>query len=197
MTGAGIPRELHEHPDRLRWNTRYESNEPSFAPHPLVAAALSAGLPDGPVLELACGPSGSALALAAEGRHVIAVDIADRALADLAREAGRRGLAGKIDCVVADVPSYAPGRERFALVLATLFWDTDAFRSACDAVRPGGLLAWEALVAPDGEELRYRVAHGDLSALLPDHFEVLAAELHASGRRRSSRLLARRNPADR
>lgn len=190
-----IPRELRHHPDRLRWNARYASGEPTFGRHRLVADALAAGLPEGPVLELACGRSGSALALAAEGRHVVAVDIADRALVDLATEAVRQGLGDRIECIPADVSTYDPGRERFALVLATLFWDTDAFRAACDAVLPGGLLAWEALATPSGERQMYRVAHGDLSGLLPTGFAVVMEELHESGQRRTTCLLARRRPS--
>src|SRR5215831_11125438 len=84
---------LAGHPDRVRWNARYESRRPvSFEPHPLAAAALSLRLPDGPVADLACGPSGSALLAAAAGRRVTAVDISEVALDLLAAEAGRRGL---------------------------------------------------------------------------------------------------------
>jgi hypothetical protein len=58
---------LAGHPDRLRWNARYRGNfVPSFRPHPLAERALALGLPAGPVLDLACGPSGSALLLAAD-----------------------------------------------------------------------------------------------------------------------------------
>ncbi|WP_201776667.1 class I SAM-dependent methyltransferase [Allosalinactinospora lopnorensis] len=192
-----MPEELRDHPDRLRWNARYRSEGPIFAPHPLVAAAFAAGLPAGPVLELACGRSGSALELAAAGRAVIAVDVSDLALAQLEEEAERRGLGERVDCVSADVPSYDPGGERFALVLASLYWDPDAFRSACRAVLPGGLLGWEALALPEGaagEHRPWHVAHGELGTRLPPGFDVLAEEAVSSGRRRSTRVLARRAP---
>jgi SAM-dependent methyltransferase len=181
-----------DHPDRLRWNARYDSaNRPDFAAHPLVSAAVAAGLPDGPVLELACGRSGSALALAAAERTVTAVDISDVALDALAAEASRRGLAHRVECVLADAPSYPIATDRYALVLATFYWDGDAFRAACAAVRPGGLLGWEALAAPAGGEDAgpFRVRHGELGSRLPAGFDIL--DEHQPDER-SSRLLARR-----
>src|ERR1700729_106220 len=108
VPGMGqVPAELAGHPDRLRWNARYEDGfGGSFAPHPLAAAALSLDLPDGPVLELASGPSGSALLAAAAGRRVTAVDVSEVALRLLAGEAQRRGLAGLISCVHADLSGW-------------------------------------------------------------------------------------------
>ena len=79
---------LAEHPDRLRWNAKYGPGyTASFAPHPLAVEALSMGLPDGPVVDLACGPSGSALLAAGGGREVTAVDISEIALRLLGWEA--------------------------------------------------------------------------------------------------------------
>ena len=191
---------MHAHPDRLRWNERYAGTPPSFEPHPLVSAALTAGLPDGPVLELACGRSGSALLLAAAGRRVTAMDVSDLALTQLTAEARHRGLADRIECVAADVSSRDHGRERYALVLATHYWDPAAFAAACRAVMPAGLLGWEALAAdPEGEgpAQPWRVAHGELSARLPGRFTVLEEQLVVSGGKRSTRLLARAAPATR
>lgn len=186
--------DLQGHPDRERWNARYAAEPPRFEPHPLVAAALAAGMPDGPVLELACGRSGSALALAAAGRRVTAVDISDLALRQLRAEARRRNLDDLLECVLADVPSYDPGRERYALVLATHYWDAAAFDAACGAVAPEGLLGWEALAYQPGVDTEpgpWRVVHGDLSARLPARFVVLEETAQQAGTRRSTRLLAR------
>ena len=52
---------LAAHPDQIRWNARYAADPPAPRPHPLTRQALAMGLPDGPVADLACGPSGSAL----------------------------------------------------------------------------------------------------------------------------------------
>lgn len=175
------------HPDGARWNERYRRSEPGFTPSPLVSQAAEAGLPDGPVLELACGPSGNALALAAMGRRVVAVDVSDVALEQLDGEVRRRGLGELVECVLADVPAYRPAG-RFALVLATLYWDAAAFETACAAVSPCGLLGWEAL-ADTGDDRPFRVPHGELGSRLPEDFTIVSEDLITD--RPSTRLLAR------
>lgn len=179
-----------EHPDRLRWNARYETSPADFASHPFAAEALSAEVPEGRVLELACGRSGTALALAMAGRCVVAVDVSDVALAQLAAEASRRRLADRVECVLADAGVYTPEPGGFAAVMATRYWDPEVFAGACRAVAPGGLLLWEALADVDGG--RWHVEHGELSARLPAGFEVLREETHQAGTHRTSRLIARR-----
>ena len=95
------------HPDRLRWNARYAGGfTPSFAPHPLAVRALALDLPDGPVADLACGPSGTALLAAAHGRPVTAVDVSELALELLGDEARRRGLDQLITLVHADLRAW-------------------------------------------------------------------------------------------
>lgn len=179
-----------DHPDRLRWNARYREQAPVLTPHPLVAASLAAGVPDGPVLELACGRSGSALAFAATGRAVLAVDASDVALEQLGQEAQQRGLADRIDCVLGDVTASESLPSGFAVVLATRFWDSVAFRAACSAVATGGLLGWEALAAESAR--RWHIRHGALGASLPDGFRILDERLYEQGARCCSRLLARK-----
>ena len=136
---------LAGHPDRMRWNARYGTGfTPSFTAHPVAVAALALDLPDGPVADLACGPSGSALLAAAQGRRVTAVNVSEVALGLLAREAGRRGLDHLITLVQADLRAWLPVRGRYALMLATGFWDGAAFAAAVPGLAPGGVLGWEA-----------------------------------------------------
>lgn len=179
---------------RQRWNERHRASTPTFEPHPLAGRALAAAMPPGPVAELACGPSGSALALAEAGRRVLALDISDVAIEQLTAEAQRRRIRAWIECVQVDAAAYRLGGERFALVLATLYWDAAAFANGCHAVSPGGLLGWEALATDDAEAEPgpYRIRHGELGARLPAEFEILAEEFDASIERRCTRLLARR-----
>ena len=140
--------ELAGHPDRERWNARYEGRDPvSFEPHPVAVRALSLGLPEGPVADLACGTGGSALLAAAAGRRVTAVDISDVALGLLAEEASRRGLGDLITVVQADLGAWCPEPGGYALVLCTGYWDRAVFAAAAGAVAAGGIVGWESLTA--------------------------------------------------
>jgi SAM-dependent methyltransferase len=183
------------HPDRLRWNARYARGcTASFRPHPLAERALSLRLPDGPVLDLACGPSGSVLLAAAAGRRCVAVDASDIALGLLADEAARRGLAGLVGLVHADLGSWRPDPGNYALVLCTGYWDPALFPAAASAVIPGGLLGWEAFTLDALKDrptmpASWCLAPGEPASLLPAGLQVLDSE-DLSGARR--RLLARR-----
>jgi SAM-dependent methyltransferase len=167
------------HQDRQRWNARYEHRDlVSFEPHPVAVRALSLGLPDGPVADLACGLGGGALLAAAAGRLVTAVDISDVALGLLAEEAGRRGLGDLITAVWADLGTWRPEPGGYALVLCTGFWDRAVFVTAAAAVAAGGVLGWEAFTA---EAKRARpglcpdwcLEPGEPASLLPAGFEIL------------------------
>jgi SAM-dependent methyltransferase len=194
--GDSLP---EDHPDRLRWNARYAGGfVPSFAPHPLAVRALAMDLPDGPVAELACGASGSALLAAARGRQVTAVDISELALGMLRDEARRRGLEHLVTLVHADLATWPLRPRSQALVLCTGFWERAVFGPAADAVAPRGLLGWEAFTAearqgrpdlpPD-----WCLAPGEPASLLPAGFTVLdqhdLPDRHGLRRRQ---LLARR-----
>ena len=170
------------HPDRIRWNARYAAGfVPSFSPHPLAARVfgpLALDLPDGPVADLACGPSGAALLAAAHGRRVTAVDVSEVALWLLGDEARRQGLGHLITLTHADLSAWSPEPRSHALVLCTGFWDSAVFTAAVAAVAPGGLLAWEALTAearlarPDLPP-EWCLAPGEPASLLPPDFIVI------------------------
>ena len=176
MPGVG---ELAGHPDRERWNTRYEGRHPvSFEPHPVAVRALSLGLPDGPVADLACGLGGSALLAAAAGHRVTAVDISDVALGMLAEEASRRGLGELITVVQTDLGAWRPEPGGYALVLCTGFWERAAFATAAGAVAAGGVLGWEAFTvearrARPGLCADWCLEPGEPASLLPAGFEIL------------------------
>jgi SAM-dependent methyltransferase len=194
--------ELAGHRDQLRWNARYTGSTPSFQPHPLAEQALGPELPlpAGPVADLACGPSGSALLAAAQGRQVTAVDVSRVALDLLDQEARRRGLAGRITLVHADLASWRPDPAGYALVLCTGFWDPAVFAVAARATKPGGMLGWEALTAAARQARpslnpAWCLGPGEPAVLLPGGFTVLTQQDVPSpehGDRR--RLLARRHP---
>lgn len=186
------------HPDRQRWNARYSgAYAPSFLPHPLAVQALSMRLPAGPVADLASGPSGSALLAASTGRAVTAVDVSDTALALLAAEAQRRGLASLITPVHTDLAGWQPDPGGYALVLCTGFWERALLPVAAGAVRPGGLLAWEAFTTSavtdrPGLNPAWCLGPGEPASLLPADFRALSLLDVPGGKRR---LLARRESA--
>jgi len=186
-----------DHPDRIKWNAKYGTGfMPSFRPNRLAVRALALVLPDGPVADLACGPSGSALLAAEQGRRVTAVDVSEVALGLLGAEARRRGLDHLITLVHADLSGWAPEPRLYALVLGIGFWDAAAFRAAAAAVADGGLLAWEALTADarrthHGLPAEWCLKPGEPASLLPPGFTVLdQSEIPARNRRR---MLARRD----
>jgi SAM-dependent methyltransferase len=195
-----VPLAASDHPDRIRWNARYgeSATAASFHAHPLAAQALSLPLPDGPVLDLACGPSGAGLAAAAAGRQVTAVDISDVALGLLDREARRRRLRELITLVHADLREWQPEPERYALVLCTGFWERAVFAPAAGAVTPDGLLGWEAFTVAARRvrpalSAAWCLGPGEPAALLPADFAVLdQQELPDPERGAKRRLLARR-----
>jgi SAM-dependent methyltransferase len=196
MTSSGDSPIPDRHPDRLRWNARYAGGfQPSFTAHPLAEAALEMDLPAGPVADLACGPSGTALLAAAHGRRVTAVDVSEVALGLLRDEARRRGLEQLITFVHADLEAWRPGPSAYALVLCTGFWSAPVFAAAVAAVASGGVIAWEAftvearLTRPSLPP-QWCLGHGEPTSLLPAAFTVLAQSDVPSRDRRQ--MLARR-----
>ena len=193
------PDDLAGHPDRLRWNERYGNGfTASFAPHPLAVAALALDLPDGPVADLASGPSGSALLAASRGRPVTAVDVSEVALALLGREARRRGVDHLVTLVHADLLAWRPAPGRYALVLGTGFWDRGVFAGAAAALTPGGVLGWEAFTAAARRArpslpAAWCLGPGEPATLLPAGVTVISQEDVPGGQRGTRRrLLARR-----
>lgn len=188
------------HPDRMKWNERFRSEVHlrSLDPSLLLASVQAAGLPDGPVVELACGVSGNALALAESGRDVLAVDVSDVALERLAAEAEARGLSERITCIQADLPLWRPpDGKRFALVLCVMYWDAEVFDYACAAVKSGGIVAWQAFSM---DQVRYRpsirpgicLQKGEPASRFLSDFTVIEEEDDDDGHRAVRRMVARK-----
>ena len=196
MSAEGSGHVPGDHPDRIRWNAKYAGGfVPSFRPHPLAVRALALDLPDGPVADLACGPSGAALLAAAQGRRVTAADVSEVALWLLGGEARRRALGGLITLVHADLSAWAPEPRSHALVLCMGFWSAPVFAAAAAAVADTGLLAWEAFTTDACRERpglppEWCLNPGEPASLLPPGFTLLDQSDVAPSMRRQ--LLARR-----
>ena len=135
---------------------------------------------------------------AAQGRPVTAVNVSEVALGLLGQEARRRGLDHLITLVHADLGAWRPGPGRYALVLATGFWDPGVFAAAAAAVAPGGVLGWEAFTmaarqARPALPAEWCLGPGEPATLLPDGMSVVSQEdVPGAQRGTRRRLLARR-----
>jgi hypothetical protein len=193
---------LIDHPDRLRWNERYQSRSARlFQARELGTRALACGVPSGRVVELAGGLSGTALMLAGQGRDVSVLDVSDAALGMLREEAARLGLLERLELVHMDLAGWRPAPRSVAMVIATMYWDSDVFRTACDAVAAGGLLAWEALSGPgEAASERGRERHasdwwlrdGEPESHLDPGMRVLHADTRLGREHETRWLIARR-----
>ncbi len=186
------------HPDLLKWNRKYAGQRSSFLPHPMVHRLPLSDLPSGGILELAGGPSGSALALAEQtGRSICVTDISDMGLKQLHEEAEVRNLARLIQCLQVDLSVWSPVAQQFALVFGLRYWDSDLFVRACEAVLPGGYIAWETFsLAEQTYRPRFRtewcLLDGEPASLLPEGFVIVSEEELDNGEAATRRLIAQR-----
>jgi SAM-dependent methyltransferase len=111
----------------------------------VLLAEVASTVTPGRALDLGCGEGADALWLAEHGWRVVAVDIAETALARAAADAAARGLADRIDFAQHDLSDSFPDGS-FDLVSALFLHSTvrldrpQILSRAADAVRPGGLL---------------------------------------------------------
>ncbi|WP_298458912.1 methyltransferase [uncultured Cellulomonas sp.] len=83
------------------------------------AAELSAGLPPGRILELCAGAGHIGQAASSlTGRALVQVDVDPHACGVARRNAGRNGLAARVDVRCGDLEVAVGGDDRFAMVLA-------------------------------------------------------------------------------
>jgi tellurite methyltransferase len=134
----------------------------------------------GDVLDLGCGLGILALAAAARGCCVVALDASPTAIADLARRARARGLA--IEAHTADLRHYVPGAQFdcvVALGLLSALPSSDArglLARLREAVRPGGIAALTVFAdgAPGRDELSRAFARWQV--VLSTHQDALAPD---------------------
>ena len=192
--------------DRERWNRRYAERYAErtydFMPSRWLSeieARLTPPCPGARALDLACGPGRNAVWLAERGWTVDAWDLSDVALSILVCEREERAAHGfplpievrEIDLDTAEIPA-----DTYDLVLNMLFLNRRLWPAQADALRPGGLLAFETFVdLPGGRRSEASPEHllqpGELQAA----FEALGLEALLSdedAQRGTARLLARR-----
>lgn len=144
--------------DQVRWDERYRTAnhcDRGRAAQPLLdaldwLATVRPPQPDAPrALDLACGLGRNARAMASAGYDVTAVDISSEALTRaqaLAQEAGLR-----IHWQQADLDHYSLQTEAFELITCSLFLDRTLFEAIPRALKPGGVVWYEALLMEERE----------------------------------------------
>ena len=187
------------------WDERYSRGDyATLEPSPLLARAVEwCGRDAGRALDVACGAGRHALALAAQGFRVTAVD-ASRVGVELLRERARaRGL--EVDARVADLErgEFEIEPEAFDLVCDFYYLQRDLFPALRAGVRPGGLFVAAIHLVDEDPRARpmnpdFLLAPGELRAEF-DGWDILHAR-ETSGRdtdagqhtRRSAELIARK-----
>jgi len=190
------------------WDERFRSGTypQDPAPSPVLRHYVSV-FPEGPVLDVATGTGRNAVFLAAAGREVDAID-QSRAGLEITRErAAERGVAGRVNLVQADVPSFTFPNERYAAVTVSYFRAIDRFADLKDALLPGGYLFVEHHLrssepTPSGPRTdRYRYAANELLHAGLDltvlYYDETASENPEGERRANARLLARKTSGPR
>lgn len=192
--------------DRQRWNTRYAdryaARDYSWEPTrwlPEIEARLQPPRLGARALDLACGGGHNTVWLAERGWSVDAWDLSDVGLDILRRKLDEQAAAGapldvtprQIDLDTATLPPSA-----YDLILNLLFLDRRLWPLMAEALRPGGLLAFETFVdVGPGSRPSVRPEH----LLQPDDlraaFERLGLETltyDEDADRATARLLSRR-----
>ncbi len=138
---------------KQRWEERYAESDRIWSGRPNARLVeVAPGLTPGRALDLGCGEGGDTVWLAEHDWHVVAVDIADAALARAAELAASRNVLDRIEFQQHNLTETFP-QGSFDLVSAHFLhspwdWDRDALlRRAADAVAPGGTL----LIVDHGE----------------------------------------------
>jgi len=153
-----------------KWDSRYLNSE-RIPAAPAVLLENRHLLPaTGDALDLACGLGSGALLLAEEGLDATAWDLSPVAIAKLAGEAERRGLA--VRAMTRDIQVYPPVPASFDIVLVAHFLDRALAPAIAAALRPGGLLFYqtftrEAVNDRGPSNPQYRLAANELLRLFP------------------------------
>ena len=138
------------------------------------AGRLRAAAREGPVLDVACGAGRHALAAAALGARVVAMDRDRAALALLGAAARARLLPVHPVRTDLETPHGIPARPGvFAVILVFRFLFRPLAPAIAAALRPGGLLLYETFLedprpdAPGPRSPAFRLAPGELPRLFP------------------------------
>jgi tellurite methyltransferase len=188
------------HRNADKWEQRYGSGEAALQPpHPLVMRAAEL-LPAGYALDLACGLGRHALALAARGWEVLAVDRSLAALAQLDDHAVAQKL--KVATLQADLESepFELKPDSFDLIVMTCYLQRDLFVTLREALRVGGLFVAVIALVDDHPHVKpmnlaFLLQPGELASYFYDWELIYSREGKPSkdaSRRATAEIIARR-----
>ncbi|MDD2737202.1 MAG: class I SAM-dependent methyltransferase [Desulfuromonadaceae bacterium] len=187
--------------DRIKWNTRYES-EDSFLgerPSPFLAREIErikALVPGLAALDIACGEGRNSLFLAQHGFRVTGLDISDRGLEKGEKRALALGLDVEFrrvdldDCII---------QGTFDLILNFNFLLRELIPSEIAALKTGGLLLFDTIMVSEqllqSHKPSYLLQPGELPRLFGAfQGEILFSEESMSGEMPTARILFRKSP---
>ncbi len=169
--------------DRNHFAALYRKGPPPWEtgrPERWVLRLLDEGVLAGDVLDAGCGTGKNAIAMAARGCRVTAVDFVARAVAAARERARDAGVPGRVRVVEADVLRWDPGGARFDAVLDSglfhVFGDADRTRYVerlRGLLRPGGRLVLLCFSDREpGEGGPRRVTANELRAAFAEGWEI-------------------------
>lgn len=129
-----------------RWDERYSKGEHLGDRASALVVAAAERMTPGDVLDLACGPGRNAIYLARLGWRVTAVDSSAVALELLRERVASAGVSVEARLADLEKGEFALAAEAYDLVCVIRYWQRDLFPRIREAVRPGGLVAAEALI---------------------------------------------------
>ncbi|MGN6252981.1 MAG: SAM-dependent methyltransferase [Marmoricola sp.] len=173
------------------WNARYDERDRiwSGAPNAALVATVS-DLAPGRALDLGCGEGADSAWLAERGWRVTGVDVSTTAAERARALMTERGLADRVDIVVADLSRWLP-EDDVDLVTASFLHSTvelprtEILRRTADVIRPGGHLLVVGHAAPppwsqhsDHHDHEWLTASAELAelALAPGAWETVVCE---------------------
>ncbi|NTX00089.1 MAG: class I SAM-dependent methyltransferase [Geobacteraceae bacterium] len=186
--------------DRIKWNARFESQDSYLGerPSPFLAAEIERikALAPGPdALDIACGEGRNSVFLARHGFRVIGVDISDSGLAKGRSRAHATGVGVDFRRVDLD-DGIVEGS--YDLILNFNFLLRELIPSEIAALKPGGLLLFDTIMAPEPplqtRNPDYLLQPGELNRIFaPYDGEILFSEESCTGEMPTARLLFRKS----
>ena len=132
--------------DRIRWNEKYSEKKYPDSPSEIVEK-FSHLADKGFALDIAAGNGRNAIFLANQGFVCDAVDVSDRAVAEIS------GKHAGVNAFCADLDSYEIPDDRYSLILNIRYLNRRLFPCIKEALIPGGILIFETYMKGEDNEV--------------------------------------------